>query len=162
MSWVMLWTRAKINDWKWFACICFFATLLLWILCARQASPHAERYISFKNCSLTNNADYRGTPELSSESSVVELGCPPSCRGQHSQPGFSRDVAAENPPEVLCEDNKPFFTAPVLMSTHTKAFPLPVPTTAAHSVTLLNCLPGRILFLFFCLHPCKLQGLITK
>lgn len=130
VQWAMHWTCTKINDWKCFLCIalphccCGFCVLI---------KPFHIHNSTFTVCLplLTNNADYWGKPELSTESSVGELGCPQCCKGQHSQADFSR-VRTENPPEVFCEDNKPFlyanplpFSVLVLMSTHAEAFPCP-------------------------------------
>ncbi len=163
----MRWTRAKINDWKWFTCITLLCCCCRF--CALVRPLHMQN-CTFKNYRpfLTNNDDYWGTPELSTESSVGELGCPPSCRGQHSQPGFSTEKT-ENPPEVFSEDNKPFLCSPPPPLLHCAdphvnsywSLP-PVPSTAAHAFTLLNCLPGKILFLCFCLHPCKLKRVNYK
>lgn len=119
--------------WKW------FTRLTLLHCCSGLClliKPLPMLNSTFRFCLpfLINNADYWGTPEPSTESWAGELGCPPSCRGQHSQPGFSRDMA-ESPPEVFCEDNKPFFTALVLMSTRTETFPL----SSALQPRLLPC-----------------------
>lgn len=142
VHWAMHGTRAKINDWKWFMCRTLLHCCRVFLVPLEPLHVQSctfRNYFSFQH----SNANYRGTPELSTDSSVGELGCPPSCRGQRSQPGFSRDMA-ENPPEVFCEDNKPFlcgphpplFTALVLMSTHTEAFPV---SPALQPVLLLPC-----------------------
>lgn len=85
VHWAVHWTRAKINDWKRFVCITLLHCCCEFCLLIDPENSRCKRYFPF----LTKNADYWGTPELPTEFSFGELGCPLSCTAVRT--GFSRE-----------------------------------------------------------------------